>query len=90
MNFRIPDNEEIFLIYDSTILGNCGKGFAICTTGIFYCESGLGYLDWNQFKNANLSYNLFTGLLIGNESFNAGTDGKNLLMILKSIQEYLR
>lgn len=89
-NFRIPDDEDIFLIYDATILGGCRKGFAICTMGIYYYQSRLGFWDWEEFKSLNISHSAFTGLLIGKESFNAsGADGKNLLMILKTIQEYL-
>ncbi len=89
-NFRIPDDEDVFLIYDATILGGCRKGFAICTTGIYYYQSRLGFWDWEQFKSVNVSHSAFTGLLIGNESFTAsGGDGKNLVMILKTIQEYL-
>lgn len=90
VNFRIPDDEDVFLIYDATILGGCRKGFAICTTGIYYYQSRLGFVSWKEFKSTNVSHSAFTGLLIGNESFNAGGgDGKNLLMILKTIQEYL-
>lgn len=90
VNFRIPDDEDIFLIYDATILGGCRKGFAICTAGIYYCQSRVGFWDWGQFKSINVSHSVFTGLLIGNESFTvSGGDGKNLLMILKTIQEYL-
>lgn len=90
VNFRIPDDEDVFLIYDATIFGGCRKGFAICTTGIYYYQSRWGVVSWKEFKSTNISHSAFTGLLIGNESFNAGGgDGKNLLMILKTIQEYL-
>lgn len=89
INFNIPDNEDVFLIYDSTVLGSCKKGFAICTTGFYYCETKAGYINWEQFRNINIS-NGFTGLKVGYELFNASTDGKKLFLILKSIQEYLQ
>jgi len=69
-------------------LGGCRKGFAICTSGIYYCESKIGYLSWNDFKNVNVSYG-FLGLKIGDELFNATGDGNKLLIILKSLKENL-
>lgn len=72
-NFNIPEEDDIFLIYDSTILGGCEKGFAICSSGIYYCQRVCGYLDWVQFSKQNITYG-FTGLKLANESFNMGTD----------------
>ncbi len=89
VNFQIPDKEDIFLIYDSTVFGGCRKGFAICTTGIYYCENKKGYIDWEQFRSVDISLG-FSGLKIANELFVVSGSGKQLLMILKSIQEYLR
>ena len=87
-NFNIPDDESIFLIYDATIFGGCQKGFAVCTTGFYYCGHQRGYWDWKQFKEVPISSS-FTGFKVGYEEFNTATDGKKLLMILRSIQECL-
>lgn len=37
--FGIPEDEKIFIILDSTILGNGKSGFAIGTDVIYYCQS---------------------------------------------------
>lgn len=87
-NFNIPDDESIFLIFDATVFGGCQKGFAICTTGFYYCGHQRGYLDWKQFKDTPISSS-FAEIKVGYEEFNTGTDGKKLLMILRSIQECL-
>ena len=88
-NFKIPDKEIVFLIYDATILGGCRKGIAICDGGLYYFGNRAGVINWSQFKNITLSYGL-TGLKIGDELFSVGGgDGKNLLLILKTIQENL-
>lgn len=89
MNFNIPKKDNVYLIYDSTVLGGCGKGFALCTSGFYYCESKKGFLDWNQFAKQNITHG-FGGLKIAGELFATGTDGKKLLLILKTIAEKLR
>jgi len=86
--FNITDNEEIFLIYDATVFGNCKQGFALCTNGFYYCEKKSGYLDWNQFRSVKISKSFF-GLTIGDVSFNCD-DCKKIMMVLQGIQEYLR
>lgn len=86
--FRIPDNEEIYLIYDATVFGSCQKGFAICSNGLYYSEDRIGYIGWEDFKSLNISKGI-TGLKIGDLLFSTGLDGKKLMMILKSLQEYL-
>lgn len=87
-NFNIPDEDDIFLIYDSTVFGSCEKGFAICTSGIYYCQNVRGYLDWAQFSKQNITCG-FTGLKLANETFSMGTDGKNISIILNTIKEHL-
>lgn len=87
-NFNIPDDESIFLIYDATVFGGCQKGFAVCATGFYYCGHQRGYWEWKQFKDVPIS-SCFSGIKVGYEEFNTATDGKKLLMILRSIQECL-
>lgn len=88
-NYKIPKSEDIFLIYDSTVFGTCKKGFAICTTGLYYNDKEVGYIEWKDFKNMTLSYGI-TGLKIGKTiSFITDKDAKNLIKILKYIQEYV-
>lgn len=87
-NFNIPDEESIFLIYDATVFGGCQKGFAVCATGFYYCGHQRGYWEWKQFKDVPIS-SCFSGIKVGYEEFNTATDGKKLLMVLRSIQECL-
>lgn len=91
MNFRIPDEEEVYMIFDATVFGGCTKGFALCTHGIYYSgESGrIAFLNWQQFRNTNISLS-FLNLKIGDERFTPGSDGKKIMMVLQDIQEYLR
>lgn len=85
-NFKIPEEDNIFLIFDSTILGSCEKGFALCSSGFYYCQSVCGYLSWEQFAKQKVTYGL-AGLKVAGELFNVGFDGKNLSIILNTIKE---
>lgn len=86
------DDENIYLICDATIIGNCKKGFAITTYGIYYCDDSkkVGYFAWKQFKDKKISYK--SGVLkIGDAVFIlGGSDAKKMTVILKCIQEYLK
>lgn len=88
-NFDIPMDEHIFLIYDSTISGSCQKGFAICSSGIYYRERHQGYISWQDFARLRFSSGI-TGLKLGNLQFNVATDGKSILVIFEAIQSQLR
>jgi hypothetical protein len=89
-NFGIPNEDDIFFIYDATVFGSCQKGFAICDSGIYYCGHIKGCWTWKEFKKLNITCG-FSGLKMGEEVFTtAGNDGKKTLDILGTIQEYLR
>ncbi len=87
-NLRIPDNEEIFLIFDATILGGVRKGFAFCTTGLYYCTSKPGYMDWNKFSKVPVIEST-SGVKIGSEDFLC-SDEKEMLKILTNLQERIK
>lgn len=86
-NFRIPAGEDAYLIYDNTVLGSCKTGFAICPTGI-YCNYGAAIekLGWKDFLQANIEIKSFGSLYLGRGSFTGGSDGKQLLKILLTMQ----
>ncbi|MCH5268338.1 MAG: zinc ribbon domain-containing protein [Lachnospiraceae bacterium] len=88
--FNIPDREEIFLIYDSTIFGNCKKGFAICTSGIYYCISNPGYWSWDQYRMVNISKNIMGEIDIGGVIFSTANDAKSLMIVFQSLQGFLK
>ena len=56
-NFSIPENEIIYLINDSTILGSCKTGLAICESGIYITHSKgrHNHIPWSQFSNVVLN-----------------------------------
>ncbi len=65
--FKIPDFEDIYLIYDPTTFGACNKGFAICSTGIYLKEeknSDPQKMLWNEFKYKKVKYSSILGLTI--------------------------
>lgn len=89
--FNIPDHEDVYMIYDETILGGCKKGFALCTTGFYYCKQQSGYIPWNEFKSLRIEKSL-GGVIVGSEEldFNTSGDSKQIRMILLGIQELLK
>ena len=77
------------MIYDETIMGGCKKGFALCTTGFYYCKQQSGYIPWNEFKNLKVRKSMGE-IIVGSEEFNTAGDSKQILMILLNIQELLK
>lgn len=60
-NFDIPDEEEVYFIYDSTIFGGCQKGFALCSGGMYFCcdsspSGDTGMYTWEEFIDEEISY----------------------------------
>ncbi len=87
--FGIPEEDEIFLIYDSTVFGNCKKGFALCTSGFYYCLSNSGNISWDKFALVKIS-KCISGLQIDKKEFTVETGVRNnLLTVLERIQNYL-
>ena len=86
--FGIPEDEKIFIILDSTILGNGKSGFAIGTDGIYYCQSNkCGKITWNDLKNKTIKKG-FSSIKIGELDFvcNAGIEQTSLYAILRNIK----
>ena len=86
--FGIPEDEKIFIILDSTILGKGKSGFAIGTDGIYYCQSNkCGKITWNELKNKTTK-KAFSSIKIGELDFvcNAGIEQTSLYAILRNIK----
>lgn len=53
----LPEDEEIYLVYDATIFGSCKKGFALCQGGFYYETTiGSGHFSWEEFIDNEISY----------------------------------
>lgn len=89
-NFGIGKSEDIYLIFDATILGSCKKGFAICTTGLYYCSDGKDayVIRWDKFKSVGIRKE-GGSIFIGSAEFLTAGDSKELYTILINIQENL-
>lgn len=86
--FGIPEDEKIFIILDSTILGKGKSGFAIGTDGIYYCQSNkCGKITWNELKNKTTK-KAFSSIKIGELDFvcNAEIEQTSLYAILRNIK----
>ncbi len=88
--FNIPDSDELFLIYDNTVLRNCKKGFALCTSGFYYCLGKSEYILWDKFASVKIAKS-FGGFQVDGAEFVTSSSGDSLqlLTVLISIQESL-
>ena len=88
MHFRIPDSEDVYFIYDSTVFGSCEHGFAVCSGGVYYSGDfeGAEYLDWDDYEDATISGGTMS-VSINGSNFAAGFSGKKLLMLLQALQQ---
>ncbi len=68
--FEIPITENVYLIFDTTIRGNCKNGFAICETGIYSRLQQQRYMTWAELKTKQITVGNY--LCIGGDEFNIG------------------
>lgn len=86
--FNIPDEDNVYMIYDSTLLGSCKEGFALCSSGFYCCIDGTGYLSWDDFIQANIP--LEGSVNVNEYTFITATDtGKLLSAFLQKLQNRL-
>ena len=69
-NFRIPDSEDVYLIFsanyfaaeeegaDEKLFCDEGYGLAICTSGLYYCGGSgkISFLSWQKFKDVQIEF----------------------------------
>ena len=87
-NFRIPPEDDIFIIADSGAKAFT-KGFALCTSGLYYIENSLekrGRMSWKEFKNAKIVAAGNDLMLIDDLHFEIYFSSKNVARILNTIQ----
>lgn len=87
-HFHIPDEDHVYMIFDGTIFGSCKKGFALCSSGFYCCTEGLGYISWDDFIHADISFD--TNTFVNEFVFVTGTDENRLLTaFLQDLQDQL-
>ncbi|MBQ7169557.1 MAG: zinc ribbon domain-containing protein [Synergistaceae bacterium] len=87
-HFRIPDSDDVYFIYDSTVFGSCEHGFAVCSSGVYYSGDfeGAEHLDWDDYEDAAITGGTMS-VSINGSNFAAGFSGKKLLMLLQALQQ---
>lgn len=85
-NFAIQSGEHIYAIYDSTVMGNCKIGFALCSSGIYGRDSDkrMVYIPWEAFKGIEYRKTLVE-FKIGKHGFNV-VEAKQMLKLLDAIK----
>ena len=91
---KIPDNEEIYLAHDDTLLKSGKNGFALCGQGIYTRElwGTPQFVSWEEFINAEIEKN-WTLVLPGRRVWVYQTNtkpDKSINTLLPDLQAYLR
>lgn len=88
-HFHVPDGEAIALILDTTILGSCKVGLALCNTGIYYRDERgeRGHISWKELDKFKVDFD-GSVLTIGDYRF-LSKDGKDLSRLIQKLQEEL-
>ncbi len=85
-NFKIPDSENVYLIFDATVLGSCKTGFAICESGIYSMLKRRKFIPWAEYKVKQNVELVFLALSIDGDEFSVtGKLRKNLYDIFMKI-----
>lgn len=56
-HLSIPEEEDVFLICDTTVWETCKRGFAICSKGLYLRGEGMKkskHLTWERFKTVSI------------------------------------
>lgn len=94
LEFRIPPNEECYLILDATVFGTCKAGFAVCAGGVYFKPNagdtslGTQFLPWNEFIHTKVTVE-GGNLLFDHAGFNAAGDAAMLRRLFTTIQKSL-
>ncbi len=93
-NFPVPNNEEIFALYDSTVFGSCKLGLAIGENGIYwkndsYVKSNKNRLSWDEFLDCSLYNGDKSNYIEFSEGaiFNSVIDGDKMLSFLEELKD---
>lgn len=88
-NFNLDVKNEIFMIYDESIWGNCKKGFLVTYQGIYHKQkNSVGFISWDEFKTLKLS----AGLVLSIGSLDFATLKKDCTIaytVLSNLQKML-
>lgn len=87
--FLVPKEDDAYFICDTTVLGTRKLGFALCDSGIFYCENKFkkcGKIEWLDFKELKIYAAGKDYLFIGEHYFEVFSDAQKVNKFLKIIQ----
>ena len=90
-HFKIPDKENVYMICDATFFGSCKQGFALCSSGLYFCESWksiTGFISWEDFPYTIMWYKQKQGFHIDSYYFSAGSE--EMLKFLQDLQKRLK
>lgn len=91
--FNIPGDEDVYLIFDDSLLGTCGSGFALATGGLYMKDS---FKDpkkytWREFADVTIKNGFFSGFTVDGISFtNMESKEKICFKVLTELQERLK
>lgn len=89
-NFQVPQNELIYLAYDSKNGETFENGFIVTNAGIRYCDKygKKGYIDWYDFINESFSSKSYDTVVFRNHEleFECIMDTKKVLLFLNSLK----
>lgn len=90
-NFDVDDDEEIYLVLDTTIFGNCKVGLACCDSGMYMKDEDgdLGYIAWEDFIDVELDLDGGTLTIDGYPFISTPTDADLLFDLFDDLQEAL-
>ncbi|MFR8778481.1 MAG: hypothetical protein ACLVF9_07385 [Enterocloster sp.] len=94
LNFEIPEQDDVFLMFDATFANKWTKGFALATSGLYmsqfvFFKRAVYRIDWENYKNIELERKGDEIKILG-ISFPAGKSARYLFELLQQIQLELR
>lgn len=84
-----PNTDDAFLICDCTSLLTVKRGFALCTSGLYYAAGNKkkGMFTWNEYKNLSIYSNESYDLYLNDIHLDLLYEAFELLSLLLAIQK---
>ena len=90
--FEIEDDEDVYLVLDTTMFGSCKVGFACCTYGIYMKDDDgdMAFLNWEDYADCELERDGGTITIGGHPFISTPDSAKALYPMLRKLQRELR